>query len=55
MPIMGGWKTWLAVVGNLALAAYNFIQGNTEIGVTFLTAALALLGIGHKIEKSSQK
>ena len=52
MPVMGGWITWCAIGGNILLAVYNLYVGNTEVGMGFLTAALALLGIGRKIEKT---
>jgi len=48
---MSGYKTWIAVIGCLLLAVYYFINGDTQQAVQYLTAAFALLGIGHKLDK----
>ena len=49
--MMKGWKTWLAVAGLAALGVNDIVNGDIEQGVVKLTNALALIGIGHKIEK----
>lgn len=49
--MMKGWKTWLAVAGLLALAVVDFYNDDLEAALTKVTAALAAIGIGHKIEK----
>jgi len=49
--MMKGYKTWLAVIGMVALGVVDIINGMPEAGVTKIVGALALLGIGHKIEK----
>ena len=53
--MMHGYKTWIAVAGTGLLGIYNIIDGKTEEGVQMIVAALALLGIGHKIEKIASK
>lgn len=49
--MMTGYKTWLAVVGMVALGVLDIVNGVPEAGVTKIVGALALVGIGHKIEK----
>jgi len=51
MIMMTGYKTWLAVVGMVLLGIVDIINGMTEAGITKIVGALALVGIGHKIEK----
>jgi hypothetical protein len=52
--MMQGWKTWLAVFGMTALGVVDVVNGQAETGIQKIVAALALLGIGHKIEKASK-
>jgi len=56
---MKGWKTWVAGigtiltgVGQLAMALSG--QGDVDFNsaITTITAGLAIIGIGHKIEKT---
>lgn len=49
--MMHGWKTWAAVIGTALLGIVDIVNGQVETGITKIVAALALLGIGHKIEK----
>ena len=58
---MGGIKTWLAVIGGICTGVGMIISGilsdpvNMDLigkGWMAILAALALLGIGHKIEKT---
>ena len=49
---MRGWKTWLAAAGMAALGAIDIKQGDYPAGMQKIVAALALVGIGHKIEKA---
>lgn len=49
--MMHGWKTWVAVIATALYGVYEIIDGNAEQGIQKILAALALLGIGHKIEK----
>lgn len=49
--MMGGYKTWIAVIGMVALGIVDILNGNTEDGVQKIVAAIALVGIGNKIEK----
>lgn len=52
---MKGWKTWLACAGLVALAVVDFVNNDIQPGVEKLTGALALFGIGHKVEKAAAK
>jgi len=49
---MKGWKTWLGVIGMAALAVYDFSNGDVEQALVKITAAMGLLGVGHKIDKA---
>lgn len=51
-PYMAGWKTWLAAAGLGILGAVDLIEGDLEAALTKLSAALGLIGIGHKIQKA---
>ena len=51
--MMKGWKTWAAVAGMVILAIVDISNGDYESALTKLTGAGALVGIGHKVEKSS--
>lgn len=48
---MKGYKTWIAVIGMLLMGVYSILNGNVQEGINYIVGALALLGIGHKIEK----
>ncbi len=49
---MSGWKTWLAALSMAGLGIVRIADGEVETGVSQIAAALALIGIGHKIEKA---
>ncbi|EKD36940.1 MAG: hypothetical protein ACD_75C01318G0008 [uncultured bacterium] len=51
---MKGWKTWLAVVCTAGLGVVSLMNGDTAAGLQQLTAALAMIGLGHKIEKAKK-
>ena len=60
---MGGWKTWLAAIAGICTAVGMIITGflaepmdwdMVGKGWAALIAALALIGIGHKVEKASK-
>ena len=50
--MMGGWKTWIAAVCLGLLAGIDVYDGNIESGMSKLAAALGMVGLGHKIEKT---
>ncbi len=50
---MKGFKTWIAVIGLTGLGVYEITQGNIAGGIERIIAALAMVGIGHKVEKSN--
>ena len=52
--MMGGYKTWMAVLGMVILGVLDIINGQSETGITKIVAALGMLGIGAKIEKSKK-
>lgn len=58
---MSGWKTWAAGIGMIlfglgmvgkGIAADPVSQDDIKAGAESVLAGLAILGIGHKIEKS---
>ena len=58
---MKGWKTWAAAIGGFAtgislvatgLVAEPLDPGQIYQGIMTIIGALAIVGIGHKIEKS---
>ena len=48
---MKGWKTWTAAAFTAGLGVLAIINGDVPMGVQQITAALAIVGLGHKIEK----
>jgi hypothetical protein len=50
---MKGWKTWIAALCMGALGIMSILDGNTETGLQQIVGALALVGLGHKLDKSS--
>jgi hypothetical protein len=49
--MMGGWKTWLAAACTAGLGVVSIYSGDQEAGLQQIAAALAMVGLGHKIEK----
>lgn len=43
--MLDGWKTYIAAIGLVGLAVYNFSTGDYQTGMTNLMAALAAFGI----------
>lgn len=54
--MMSGWKTWVAGVGSILWGIVGFVADvhNIETAAGFITGGMAILGIGHKIEKSGK-
>lgn len=52
---MRGWKTWLAAICLACLGVVSMANGEVEGGIQQIVAALALVGVGHKIEKITDK
>ncbi len=50
---MKGWKTWLAAGATAVLGALQIMDGNTDTGLQMVAGALALIGIGHKLDKAN--
>lgn len=54
---MGGWKTWASGIASILSGVVVIINsvlgegGEIMEGVALIIAGLAILGIGHKIEK----
>ena len=51
MP-MKGWVTWMAALGTVILGVVDLVNGSAETAITKFVAALAMIGIGRKIEKT---
>ncbi len=49
---MKGWKTWTAAGAMVVLGIVDIANGDMPSGMTKISAALAMIGIGHKIEKT---
>jgi len=61
--MMSGWKTWVGGLGMIATGIGTVIGGilaepldwaAVEKGIALIAGGIAVLGIGHKIEKSGQ-
>jgi hypothetical protein len=61
--MMGGWKTWVAGIGTILTGLGLIAAGVTAdiidmelivSGAKTVLAGLAVLGIGHKIEKAAK-
>lgn len=52
MRRMKGWKTYVAAAGMAILGVISITQGDVPGGVQQIMGGLALIGLGHKIEKS---
>lgn len=57
---MSGWKTWAAGIG-MILAGLGQVgmalgggDGDMNSGVQTILAGLAIIGIGHKVEKAAK-
>jgi len=52
--MMKGWKTWFAVAVSAITGIYRIVvEGDLHGGITMIVAAIGLVGIGHKIEKTT--
>lgn len=49
---MKGWKTWVAAGATAVLGLITIINGDMAGGAQQIAAAIAMVGLGHKIEKS---
>lgn len=52
---MSGWKTWVAAVSAIVWGVGGFVSGTHGVdeAAAFVTGGLALVGIGHKVDKLS--
>lgn len=48
---MSGYKTWVAAAGLILMGISAILDGNSDAGVMRIVEALALVGLGHKLEK----
>lgn len=53
MP-MKGWKTWVAVVGMVALGVVDLVNGQIDGALLKFTGAAGLIGLGGKIERNGR-
>lgn len=51
MDFLQGYKTYLAAIGLFGLAAYQFSQGQVELAIQSLMAALAAFGLRKAVER----
>lgn len=52
--MMKGWKTYAASALYALLGLIEMLSGQQETGVEKLLTALALAGVGHKLDKLGQ-
>ena len=50
---LSGFKTYLAGLGLIGLGVYQITEGKLEEGIATISAGLAAIGIGHKMDKAS--
>jgi hypothetical protein len=50
---MNGWKTYASAAALAVLGIIDMLNGDTLTGAQKLVGALALVGIGHKLDKAS--
>jgi drug/metabolite transporter (DMT)-like permease len=50
--MMRGWKTWLGSIIIIGAGIYLIVTGQADIGAPLIGQGLAVIGIGHKIEKA---
>ena len=53
MKGMKGWKTYTAAACMVGLGVVSIANGDTEAGVQQIVSGVALVGIGHKLDKAS--
>lgn len=53
---MTGWKTWLGGIGSIVygIVVEGIYNQNYSAAMTYILAGISILGIGHKIEKSTK-
>jgi hypothetical protein len=53
---MGGWKTWLAAIGSIVWGVGGYLSGAHELdaAAAFVSGGLAMIGLGHKLDKLAQ-
>jgi len=49
---MKGWKTLTGGLGFIFVGVYNFVNGDTSTGLQNILTGLAILGLGHKLDKN---
>jgi hypothetical protein len=48
-----GWKTYTAGAAAIALGIYLILDGQSEQGVNRVIEGLAIIGIGHKLDRAA--
>ena len=48
---MSGWKTYTAGAAAIAFGVYQILNGEAESGVNRIIEGLAIIGIGHKLDR----
>jgi hypothetical protein len=49
---MKGWKTYTAATALAVLGILTIIQGDVPGGIQQIVSAMALTGVGHKLDKA---
>lgn len=49
---MKGWKTWTGGLVLIGLGAFLLATGHIEAGIAKIGEGVAVIGIGHKVEKA---
>lgn len=52
--MMSGWKTWAAALMMVLVGLYQVREGDSGAGMARISEALAIVGIGHKLEKAAK-
>ena len=50
MKFLDGYRTYIAAVGMIGLSVYSFAEGNFDLGMTQIMAALGALGLYEKVK-----
>lgn len=53
LAFLNGYKTFTAGIGFIGLGIYEVTQGNTDQGLAHMAEGVAVIGVGHKLDKSS--
>lgn len=49
--MMSGWKTRAAGIASILWGIWSLIDGRQDDGVRYIVDGLAIIGIGHKLDR----